>query len=390
MKILLVFDCNTEFISGVSQSVIHLSKGLSDLGHDVRLLMPSKDGKTAIEEKAFLAPSICFDTFYPGLRIAFPLPKRLRKALLEWKPDIIHTNTEASLYLEANRIARKSGARRVHTIHTNYLEYYTQYFPFGKRLSRALMIAYGRLCTRRLDGLITPSEWGRSNIMQLCYSGPYFILPNGIPTKLFGADHSTERAQIRQRYGIQEEDTLLTFVGRIAGEKNLPQLFAYFGHIRDRRVKLMIVGGGPVLEALKKQTEATTGKERIIFTGMVPPEKTCEYYSAADVFVTASLSETQPLTYLEAMASGLPVVCSYAPYIDGLVIDGETGFGIRDAGEFAQRIEFLASNPRLRRTMGETARLRVRDEFSVASFAGNCLRIYTEIVAGAKDETDNN
>lgn len=377
MKILLVLDCNTEFINGVSQSVIHLSKGLSDLGHDVRLLMPSRDGKAAIEEKAFLAPSIRFDASYPGLRIACPLPKRLRKALVEWKPDIVHSNTEASIYLAAARIARKTGAKHIHSFHTNYLEYYTQYFPFGKSLSRTLMIAYGRLCFRKLDALIFPSEWGRSNMALFHYSAPYYILPNGIQTELFGADHSAERAEIRRRYRVREEDTLLVFVGRIAAEKNLPQLLTYFEHIRDGRVKLMIVGGGPVLETLKMQAEAMAERDRIIFTGMVPPEKICEYYSAADIFVTASLSEIQPLTYVEAMASGLPVVCSYAPYIDGLVIDGETGFGIRDADGFAQRIELLASDPKLRRTMGDAARLRVRDEYSVASFARNCLRIYT-------------
>lgn len=380
MKILLVLDCNTSFISGVTQSVIHLSKGLSDLGHDVRILMASPDGKTTIEDKAFLAPSIRFDLSYPGLRIACFLPGVLKKALIDWKPDIIHTNTESFLYLAVRKIVRKTGAKHIHSFHTNYLECYSRYIPVGKKLALLVMLAYGKLCFRQVDGMISPSERGRSLMERFHFTAPYYILSNGIRTDLFGADHSASREEIRLQYGIQEKETLLLFVGRIAAEKNLPKLLEYFEHVRNARVKLMIVGDGPVLKDLKKHAETLKAKDRIIFTGMVSPGKIYDYYSTADIFVTTSLAEVQPLTYIEAMASGLPVVCSCAPFIDGLVIDGETGFSIQDAAGFAKRIELLSSDPELRRTIGDNAKLRIQDEFSVESFARNCERIYSEFL----------
>lgn len=385
MKILLVIDCNTSLINGVALSVKNLEKGLLALGHDVRILMPSNDGKAVIEGNHYLLTSSDCDATYPGLRLSNHIPKIMRTAIYKWKPDIIHSNSEGMIFFSACRIAKKTGAKHVHSFHTNYLDYYYIYSPIGKRLTLPLMVLYGKLFYRRLDGYISPSQWGKDNLERFHFPDPYYVIPNGISMQEFLRDDMSERMRIRESLGVNPNEILLIFAGRVAEEKNLPKLLELFDKIKNPLYKLMIVGDGPVLQQLKDYAGKLESGDRIIFTGMIPTEKISGYYAAADVFVTASLSEVQPLTYVEAMASGIPVVCAFAPFVKNLVINKKTGYTFCNSEEFLEYVQEISEDSNLRRRMGDNARQCVLSEYSIETFSNRISDFYFEVIRRKND-----
>jgi len=119
---------------------------------------------------------------------------------------------------------------------------------------------------------------------------------------------------------------------------------------------------------------------RVIFTGMVPPTEIAKYYRLGDVFVSASQSETQGLTYMEAMVSGLPVVAKADPCLNGIVRDNDNGFQYHSFAEFKDRIEQILTEDTLRHKLGQNAAISVRERFSVGRFSQDVAALYGKLV----------
>ena len=139
------------------------------------------------------------------------------------------------------------------------------------------------------------------------------------------------------------------------------------------------VGGGPYLETLKELTESEGVSDKVIFTGAVSPDKIALYYRLGDIFLSASQSETQGLTYIEAIASGLPAVCRKDQCLEGVVENGVNGGQYNDFEEFSQLVKGLFDNKKAYNEMSENA-AKTAQRYSAEAFAKNVESLYNDVL----------
>lgn len=378
-------------VNGVVTSIQHLTKYLTKMGHDVKILTLSRNIHSHVEDNVTYLASMDADLVYPDARFTLPICNELVDRLIDWHPDIIHSQSEFSSYMLARRIANKLNIPIIHTYHTAY-EDYTHYFSPSERLGKAVVAKASRWLCRNLQAVIAPTEKVRKMLKNYGI-GPdgrkVFVVPTGIEAEPF-EDHSG-RTEMRAKYGVDDDTTLLFSIGRLGKEKNFEELLQYINKLKEKNLRLMIVGDGPDRGELEKTAERLNLGDRVIFTGMIPHERVADCYAAADVFVCASSSETQGLTYLEAQAAGLPIVCRKDECLADVVLDGVNGWQYEHFEEFAHYIDRL-TNADKRAQMGEAAHAHMVANYSAEVFASRVLAIYEEIVASyalEQDEQEN-
>ena len=172
---------------------------------------------------------------------------------------------------------------------------------------------------------------------------------------------------------------MLITVGRAAKEKNIEELIHYFKRLDMENTVFLIVGGGPYLNSLKETAKAENISDRVFFTGQVEPQNVALYYKLGDVFMSASQSETQGLTYIEALAGGLPAVCKKDACLDDVVTNGENGGQYTDFDEFSHLVREILSNAELYKKMSENA-VRTAQRYSAKNFAKNMESVYTDVL----------
>ena len=182
----------------------------------------------------------------------------------------------------------------------------------SKRLGDFLAKFLSRKRLKRVDTLVAPTQKVENTLHHYGMRAPIRIVPSGISLEQHQQRLAPqERWERRRALGIGEDDQVLINLGRLGGEKNLGELLTFFAEARKKNehLKFLIVGDGPAREDLEKQAKQLGVEQQVIFTGKVPPSEVQNYYQLGDVFVSASTSETQGLTYIEAAANGLPLLC---------------------------------------------------------------------------------
>lgn len=379
MKILITTDWYEPVVNGVVTSVVNLSKELRDRGHEVKILTLSRDHHTYIIGDVIYVASIGIGKIYPQARLKIPVVRKSIERLVEWKPDIIHSQCEFSTFFMAREIAKELDIPIVHTYHTVY-EDYTHYFSPSIELGRKTVKKMTRLLSSRVSAMIAPSMKVKNVLEGYGVKCPVDIVPSGIDVSRFGKYAQTDAGRkIRNRYSICDDKTVLLFVGRIAKEKNIDELLLCQKETSAAGTVLMIVGDGPYRESIENRVDELGIRDSVIFTGMVDPDMLPEYYQAGDFFVSASTSETQGLTYMEALASGVPLLCRQDPCLDDVVEQGENGWTFTDERSFMHYIEkWRRMGKSEQNTMRESA-MQTSEKFSLKTFADSVERIYTEI-----------
>lgn len=379
MKILITSDCYLPMVNGVVTSIQQLSDNLRAMGHEVKILSLSQKMHSYVEGDVTYLASMNMEVIYPDARFRFPKFNDEVKALIDWKPDLIHSQSEFASYLIAKRLAKRLGIPVVHTYHTVY-EDYTHYFSPSKRLGKKIAATGTRWVCKRPQAVIAPTEKVR-RMLERYGIGPdgqqVFVVPTGIDPAPF-ADRSNRDA-LRQKYGVSSDTVLMVAVGRLGKEKNYEEVLHYLKQFGDPRVRLLLVGDGPDRGHLEKLAEELRLNDRVVFAGMIPHSEIGPYYSVADLFVCASSSETQGLTYLEAEAAGLPVLCRRDDCLSGVIINGENGWQYDTYEEFADYLTRML-DPDLRAQMGNTAREHMEANYSAAAFAQKVLKIYETVI----------
>ena len=385
MKILLASDTWSPMVNGVVRSVELLYHQLLALGHDVRVVTLAQNGHSHEENGILYVGSISAERVYPGVRIsatgALPISHWLDE-LEAWGPEVIHTQSEFSTFMLAQRVARRCHCPVVHTYHTVY-EDYTQYLFFSERLGRMTAEKATRILSGYCSLMLAPTEKVRAMLNRYKVSCPVVTVPTGIDLTAFGPakDNGEEKARMRAELGIPEGDTVLLSLGRLAAEKNHAQLVRLLAAQPEQsRPWLVFVGDGPArpdLEALTRELKLT---DRVRFAGMVKPDEVPRWYRVGDIFVSASQSETQGLTYFEGMACGLPVLCRADPCLDGVVENGFNGWQWKDEAEFASALNTIISDPALRGQLRQNA-LATAARYSAEHFAQQVLDAYQQAIA---------
>lgn len=377
MRILLTSDLYTTDTNGVVTSVKNLTESLEARGHEVRILTIADEMHSYRVGKVFYIRSIPLGAVYPDVRMATSYRHRLIKQLVDWKPDVIHSQCEFFSFQFAQYIAKKTGAPIVHTYHTLYEQYVGYVMPF-KKTGEKLVAKFSHQRLKKVQYIIAPTRKVEDTLRGYGLEVPISVVPSGIRLEQHG-DRFTpqERAQKRQELGIDPNSRVLVNVGRLGTEKNLDELVRFFAQSLDRvqDLRFLIVGDGPAREGLEKLSKELGVEDRVVFTGMVAPSKVQEYYQLGDVFVSASTSETQGLTYVEASANGLPLLCRQDPCLRDVMICGENGYDYTDVESFQQGLEKIFADEQWRVAAGERGR-QIAARYGKEAFGDAVIGVY--------------
>ncbi|MEI2989838.1 MAG: glycosyltransferase family 4 protein [Oscillospiraceae bacterium] len=379
MKILITADCYTPTINGVVTSILNLETELRRLGHDVKILCPSENFHSSESENVYRIGSVGVGRIYSGARAALRISQSHLQKLIDWKPDIIHSQSEFSSFIMAKRIAAEVNCPIVHTYHTVY-ENYTHYFSPSITLGRKAVIVMTKRILRHTKAVIAPSQKIERLLKDYGIEQPIKVIPTGLRLKKFSDEISVNIInELKAKLGIPLKSRVLITVGRAAKEKNIDELIRYFKRLDIENTVFVIIGGGPYLDALKDLAYAENISDKMIFTGAVEPENIAAYYRLGDIFLSASQSETQGLTYIEALASGLPAVCRRDDCLNDVITNGKNGGQYTDFKEFSELIRTFLFNDELYKSMSENA-VETAQKYSAEKFAKDVETVYMEIL----------
>ncbi|AGU81426.1 glycosyl transferase [Streptococcus anginosus C1051] len=324
MRIGLFTDTYFPQVSGVATSIRTLKTELEKLGHTVFIFTTTdKDVNRYEDWQIIRIPSVPFFAF-KDRRIAYRGFSTALEIARQYQLDIIHTQTEFSLGLLGVWIAKELRIPVVHTYHTQY-EDYVRYIAKGMVIRPSMVKYIVRGFMSDLDGVICPSEIVYDLLMKYKVKVEKRVIPTGIELAKFERPEITSEnmADLREKLGISNQETMLLSLSRVSYEKNIQAVLAALPTVLEENpdVKLVVAGDGPYLSDLKAQAKRLGITDAVVFTGMIAPSETALYYKAADFFISASTSETQGLTYLESLASGTPIIAHGKPYLDNVIND---------------------------------------------------------------------
>jgi 1,2-diacylglycerol 3-alpha-glucosyltransferase len=376
MRVLITTDTFLPMINGVTASINNLYKELKNSGHEVKILTLSETGKEKVVGDIYYLKSIGVK-IYPDARIKVPFHNKLINEIIEWGPEVVHSQTEFSTMLAAKYVSNKLNIPHIHTYHTMY-EDYLGYLPGGKIITKNTAAKAIKMLLKSVDAIIAPTEKTKNVLLSYGLHMDMYIIPTGIDLKFF-QKHITidEKKKIISKLGINYGDKIITYVGRTAKEKNIDEIITFFKDISNEiaNARLLIVGAGPELQNLKDLAKKEGLENRIHFAGMVNPDEIYKYYKISEIFVTASNSETQGLTYIEALSSGCPIVCKWDQCLEDIIVQGKNGYAYKKQWEFSNYVIEILKNNILRENMSREAIIKA-EEYSSKQFEEKVLKAY--------------
>lgn len=320
MNIGLFTDTYFPQLSGVATSIKTLKDALEEQGHNVFIFTTTDPHikKGTIEPNVFRFSSIPFVSF-TDRRIAFRGFFEATKVAKEVKLDIVHTQTEFALGTIGKYVAHQLKIPAIHTYHTMY-EDYLHYVLNGHLLRPYHVKQFTRGYLKNMDGVIAPSERVEALLERYGVKIPIRVIPTGVDIKSM---NEADNRDIRAELDIDKNAPVILTLSRIAAEKKIDHILDVMPDIMEEfpKVKLVIAGDGPDVKMLKEHVERLTLEDYVIFTGAIPHEDVGNYYKMADLFVTASDTETQGLTYIEALAAGTQCVVYDTDYTEHVFDD---------------------------------------------------------------------
>ena len=374
MKVLITTDWPEQAVNGVATSVKNLKTGLLQAGNDVRVLTLSGDVHSRKEGDTYYIGSMSAGAIYPNARLKLLMPHEWVQELLDWKPDIVHSQCIFYTFSLALEISYTCKIPLVNTYHTVY-EDFTHYFCPSRTVGKELVKLYSKMVLTDTQAVIVPTEKIRTMLQGYEVEQPIYVIPSAIDIERYQSSQLEPRETIRAELGIHSDECILIYVGRLAKEKNIEELFHFLKKCGSDQ-RLLLVGSGPDRIRLEQLAQELGIWDQLIFTGMIPPRQVPNYYQAGDIFVSASTSETQGLTYMEAMASALPLLCRADECLDGVIQDGVNGLIYRNEQEFLERLHQLKTDFVFRNQLGILARQSVEKRYSIPAFAAACLKVY--------------
>ncbi len=383
MRIGIFTDTYPPFINGVSTSIVSLEKALKEEGHEVFIVTVNPDNlsyRYENEEKIIRIPGIPIGIYDYRLTGIYPL-KAISK-IKEWHLDIIHSHTEFGIGTFARILAKQLDIPLVHTYHTMY-EDYIHYITKGhfdrssKKIVEYLTMFY---CDKTAKELIVPSR-KTYNLFKEKYhvEKEVRIVPTGIEVERFFKENfkESDTLSLKRELGLNTNYFVILTVGRLAEEKNVELLLEALENIskKDKNIKLVIVGSGPDYEKYITWVIERKLEKNIIFTNAIPWEEIPAYYQVADVFATASKTETQGLTIIEAMASSKPAICMKDDAFLDVVVDDLNGKFFENRSMFEDIIFTLKNDRKKLESMSKQARY-TSESHSLKHFALNMLDVY--------------
>ena len=381
MKVLITTDLYATSTNGVVTSVRNLMEELEKKGHEVRVLTVSEKLRSHKDANIYYIKSVPLGVVYPDVRMPISYRHRYLRELIQWNPDVIHSQCEYFSYQFAGYISKKTDAPIVHTYHTLYEQYVTYIFP-SQKLGACFVGILSKLRLRKAEAIVAPTQKVESVLKNYGIHNPIYVVPTGIALEQHKERITDEeRRNQRRQLGIPDDHTVLLNLGRLGTEKNLSELVELFSIAlsQHRNLILLIVGDGPARKDLEALSAQLGISDHVIFTGMVAPEQVYKYYQLGDIFVSASTSETQGLTYIEAAANGLPLLCRRDPCLEGVLVEGRNGYEYEAENEFCEILDAILRNPGWCQVAG-TQSMQIASTFDKSRFAQKIEDVYETVI----------
>jgi glycosyltransferase involved in cell wall biosynthesis len=377
-------------VGGPALHVTYLARGLAERGYETTLV--AGDIARGEESMAFVAEQAGVEVVpLPGLsRELSPVHDalaawRLARLIRRVRPDVVHTHTAKAGAV--GRAAALLAGRRpvvVHTFHGHVLRGY-----FGT-LGTLAFRAIETVLARATDRLVAVSPEVRDELVGLgvAPASKFSVVRLGIelePRVAFDGD----AAEVRRRHGIGTERFVVGWFGRMTAVKRTDDLLSVLAALRERGIDalLLFVGDGDDRERLEERAHELGLAQACLFLGY--QEDVAPWYAICDAVVLTSASEGTPVTIIEALAAGRPVVATDVGGVPDVVDEGETGFLVAagDTHAMAERLELLARDPARRAQMGREGRKRVLSRYAVDRLVGDVDALYRELLGTASSAT---
>jgi glycosyltransferase involved in cell wall biosynthesis len=385
VRVLFLSDVYFPRVNGVSTSIRTFRQDLANCGVETLLVAPRYPypgtGEALPEHEVRRVPAGRVPGDPEDRRMSWRALTRTLDALPQGAFDLVHIQTPFIAHYAGVRCARRAGLPCVATYHTFFEEYLHHYVPALPRpMSRLLARSFTRSQCAAVQALIAPSEPMRAVLEAYGVRTPIHVLPTGLAPDRFR--HGDGRA-FRAAAGIAAERPLVTYIGRVAHEKNIGFLLQMFVEVLKSAPEalLVIAGEGPAREALRAQAAALGVATHVHFAGYLEREGALlDCYAAASVFVFASRTETQGLVLLEAMAQGVPVV-STAELGTRSILPGSGALIVPEEREaFAAAVVRVLGDTQLRADMAARGRAHA-GTWSSAAMARRLADIYQALRA---------
>ncbi len=378
-------------VGGPALHVTYLARGLAGRGYETTLV--AGDVARGEASMSFVAEQAGVEVVtLPGLSrelspvrdalAAFRLARLIRKV----RPDVVHTHT-AKAGAVGRAAALLAGTRRPVVVHTFHGHVLRGYFGTGGTL---VFRAIETILARASHRLIAVSPEVRDELVAL-HVAPrekFSVVRLGIelePRVSFDGDP----AEVKRRHGIAEGKFVVGWFGRMTAVKRTDDLLTMLAGVRERGIDalLLLVGDGDDRERLEQRAHDLGLARSCLFVGY--QEDVAPWYAVCDTVVLTSASEGTPVTIIEALAAGRPVVATRVGGVPDVVDEGETGFLVRpgDTHALAERIQILARDPERRAAMGAAGRERTLSRYAVERLVDDVDELYRELLLATTSAT---
>jgi len=396
MRVGIFTESYPPLVNGVSTSILMLEHALTKLGHEVFIITVSDNKKDYVLENnghILRLPSVNLANCY-DYKMTSVYPIKAVNMIKKMNLDVIHSNVEFTVGIFARVVSEQLSIPLVHTYHTNW-EDYTHYITKNKKIlddicKKLLKYLVVFFEDKTVTELIVPS-----NKIYNLFKDKYkftkniHIIQTGIETSKFYKENFNLKDinSLKKKLGIKKKDFVVMTVSRLAKEKSVDRIINNHKELVKKysNMKLLIVGDGPDIDKLKDEAKSLGVSDSVIFTGKVPLNDIPIYYQLGNVFVTASKSETQGLTVVEAISSSLPVVAVKDDSFVNSVIEDFNGFVFTDDEKYINSISKLYEDKELYNRLSNQSRL-LSEDFSSEYFALKVLKVYETAIENYKKD----
>ncbi|MCQ2741847.1 MAG: glycosyltransferase [Bacilli bacterium] len=383
MRVVLFTDTYPPEINGVATSTYNLQKTMVTHGHDVLVIATNPfNDKLMVEEGIVRIPGIVLKNLY-GYRFTKIFNSEVFEIIKKFKPDVFHLQTDLSVGQFGFLLSSRLNVPMVYTYHTMY-EDYTYYATKGRfdRFAKNVVRYYLHFKAFTADEFIAPSDKIKNYLRSIGIDSHISVVPTGIEFEKFSPKHKdpNDVAILKKELGIEPDDYVILSLGRVAKEKSIDVCIrGYYDYLMTNpkhKTKMLVVGGGPALDELKELAASLGIADKVLFSGPCKPSETQRYYHLGDCFVSASVTETQGLTFMEAMASELVVLARYDDNLEGTIADGETGYFFFDESDFKQKLERIIELDEEKKQSIIKNAVEAIDIYSMEKFYQNAYEVY--------------
>lgn len=377
MNIAFFSDSYLPYTSGVVRSIETFSAEFRALGHKVYIFAPDYPNCPKMDG-VFRFKSLP-NLIYKDFNLAIPISPSLENTLHQLQIDIIHVHSPFLLGRLGAKAAKKCKIPLAYTYHTLY-DQYVHYVPFAQNFSRWLVRKVSKDFCNICDLVITPTTIVEELLREYGVTTDIQTIPTGIDLKGY---EKGDPGWLRSTYSIPTEDRILLFVGRLGTEKNLDFLIEAFKIINEQlpTTSLVLVGSGPQENHYKELCQSLGIEEKVVFTGTLDKKRVINAYLGADLFVFASVTETQGLVLGEAQAAGLPIVAVEAFGTKEMVTSGFDGYLTPLSQEvFTKKVLEVLQDKQLYREFSANAKRSVQ-KISSSNSAKRLISCYEQLLS---------